>query len=42
MELKIGYQGEVSRVVTNDMTAACCGSGLLPVFATPQLVAMME
>ncbi len=42
MELLIGMRGKGERIVTNEVTAAACGSGLLPVFSTPSLVALME
>jgi len=41
-ELKIGIIGKMERKVTTDVTAAACGSGLLPVFATPHMIALME
>ena len=41
-ELKIGIIGRGERIVTRELTAAACGSGLLPVFATPQMIALME
>ncbi len=42
MELEVGMIGKAEQVVTQALTAAHCGSGLLPVFATPSLVALME
>lgn len=42
MEIKIGKQFELSRAVTDDMTAASVGSGDLRVLATPVMVAMFE
>ena len=42
MELKIGLKGRCDTVVTEENTAAAVGSGLLPVFATPMMVALME
>lgn len=38
----IGTKCQVQQVVTEDLTAAKAGSGLLPVFGTPFLAAMME
>lgn len=38
----IGTKCQVQQVVTEDLTAARVGSGLLPVFGTPFLAAMME
>ena len=42
MELKIGHTGRADALVTSDKTAAACGSGSLPVFGTPFLLALME
>lgn len=42
MELKIGIKGKQMLMVDEDNTAAAMGSGLLPVFATPSMIAMME
>ena len=41
-ELKPGLIGEAEVIVTEQMTAASAGSGLVPVFATPWMIAMME
>ena len=41
-ELTIGINAEVSLTVTESDTAAKWGSGLVPVFGTPSLVALME
>ena len=40
--MKIGDTFTVKKVVTEDMTATALGSGGLPVFGTPYLVAMVE
>lgn len=40
--MKIGDTFTVTKTVTEDMTAAALGSGGLPVFGTPYLVAMVE
>ena len=40
--MKIGDTFTVKKTVTEDMTAAALGSGGLPVFGTPYLVAMVE
>lgn len=40
--MKVGDTYEFARTVTNDLTAAALGSGALPVFGTPYLVAMVE
>ncbi len=40
--LQIGLQGEWAQPVTEADTAARHGSGLVPVFSTPALVALME
>ena len=41
-ELKAGIIGNDEVIVTEANTAAAMGSGTLPVFATPALVALME
>jgi len=40
--LKAGVRGEKSVTVTAKNTAAALGSGCLPVFATPAMIALME
>ncbi len=40
--MKIGDTFTVKKTVTEDMTAAALGSGGLPVFGTPYLIAMIE
>ena len=40
--LTVGISHEMTRDVTNENTAASLGSGLLDVFATPSMVALME
>lgn len=40
--LEIGIKGLKSTIVTNETTAAHLLSGLLPVYATPALIAFME
>jgi len=42
MEIKQGIENELTKLVTDNDSASNCGSGLLPVFATPALVAFME
>ena len=42
MSVEIGMKGRAETVVTPDNTAQAAGSGLLPVFATPWMVALME
>ena len=38
----IGTKGQLEQTVTEDLTAAKIGAGLLPVFGTPFMAAMME
>jgi fluoroacetyl-CoA thioesterase len=40
--LEVGLKGRAAQKVTDETTATAHGSGLLPVFATPALVALME
>ncbi len=40
--LKPGLIGESSEMVTDQLTAASHGSGLVPAFATPAMIALME
>lgn len=42
MFIEIGMRGRAETVVTPDNTAQAAGSGLLPVFATPWMAALME
>ena len=42
MEMTIGTTGYQSIVVTEALTAEAMGSGAEPVFATPQMIALME
>ena len=42
MSLSVGSKGRAEPLVTEDKTAAAVGSGLVPVFATPYMVALME
>lgn len=42
MEIKTGIKGKTELVVSDNITAESMGSGLLPVFATPYMIAMME
>ena len=41
-ELKTGIKNRTEMMVTKEMTADAWGSGGLPVFATPAMIAMME
>lgn len=40
--MEIGIKHTITEVVTPDKTAANVGSGLLPVYATPSMIALME
>ena len=42
MSIKIGTKGQSETVVTPENTAQAVGSGLVPVFATPYMIALME
>lgn len=42
MELKVGIAGFEKERVTDDLTATAYGSGLVDVFATPAMIALME
>ena len=42
MSVTVGMKGRAETVVTPENTAAAVGSGLVPVFATPYMVALME
>ena len=42
MSLTVGSKGKAETVVTEANTAAAVGSGLVPVFATPHMIALME
>lgn len=42
MQNLVGRKGKTEAFVNEGNTAAAVGSGLLPVYATPQLVALME
>ena len=41
-DLPIGLKGQAETTVNERNTAAAMGSGLLPVFATPAMLALME
>ncbi|MBQ3549437.1 MAG: thioesterase family protein [Clostridia bacterium] len=42
MEITVGLKGTVKETVNENNTAEKVGSGSLPVFATPMMVALME
>ena len=42
MSIETGLTGRSETVVTEQNTAAAVGSGLVPVFATPYMIALME
>ena len=42
MEITVGLKGTVKETVNENITAEKVGSGSLPVFATPMMVALME
>ena len=42
MSLSVGMKGRAETTVTAENTAAAVGSGLVPVFATPAMIALME
>lgn len=42
MELKVGIKGKQSLTVREEMLASAIGSGMIEVFSTPYMVALME
>lgn len=42
MSIETGLKGRSETVVTEQNTASAVGSGLVPVFATPYMIALME
>lgn len=40
--LEVGIKGHMEQVVTSEVTADRIGSGLVQVFATPMMIALME
>ena len=38
----VGTKCQLEQIVTNELTAAAVGSGLLPVFGTPYMIGLME
>ena len=42
MSIEVGMKGRAEAVVTQENTARAAGSGLVPVFATPWMIALME
>ena len=42
MSIEVGLKGRKEYVVTKELTAAAVGSGLLEVYGTPYMIALME
>ncbi len=42
MSIEVGLKGRAETVVTEENTAQAVGSGLVPVFGTPYMIALME
>jgi predicted thioesterase len=42
MAIEVGIKGRAETVVTEQNTASAVGSGLVPVFATPYMLALIE
>lgn len=42
MSIEVGLKGRAETIVTTENTATAIGSGLVPVFATPHMIALME
>ena len=42
MSIEVGLKGRADTVVIPENTASAVGSGLVPVFATPYMIALME
>ena len=42
MSIEVGLKGRAETTVVQENTAGAVGSGLVPVFATPCMIALME
>ena len=42
MSIEVGLKGRAETMVTTENTATAIGSGLVPGFATPHMIALMD